>query len=111
MMCLQKEISQAFSNILKDGHIRLGVLQKFVNLYLKYHWVLDRIPTPPHCPFDRIVIEKLRNGKHLDRDINWTEMNCSTDYCALVVAAELAKGKNESIAEWELRVWLEESAS
>ena len=28
-------------------------------LYLKYLWCLGEICRPPHCPFDRMVIEEL----------------------------------------------------
>jgi hypothetical protein len=54
----------------KDGY-KYGVAQKLLNLVLKYLSCLDIITsTPPHCPVDRIVIDKTKyRGMK-----NWTEI-------------------------------------
>ncbi|MDE8740904.1 hypothetical protein PZA20_03625 [Pectobacterium polaris] len=42
----------------KDGY-KFGVAQKLLNLLLKYLWCLGHIPEPPHCPVDRLILEKV----------------------------------------------------
>jgi len=54
-----QDITNKYGKILKDNKFRVGRAQKLLNLYLKYLWVLGKIPNPPHCPFDRKIIEKL----------------------------------------------------
>ena len=79
---------------------KFGIAQKLLNLCLKYHWCLGRIETPPHCPVDRIVIEKTSfRGK-----LNWTAMKTRGEYAAVIADIDrLAKEKGLSIAEWELQ--------
>jgi hypothetical protein len=58
---------------------------------------LGLIETPPHCPFDRIIISQLE----LNNPPSWTKLNSVEEYRMLVNrASELAEPK--SIAEWEL---------
>jgi len=79
---------------------RLGSAAKALNLYLKYLWCLGRIPTPPHCPFDRRVIARLPT--HVQ--VAWTQMDDLREYQALVRAAAVC-ARGESLAEWELRIY------
>ncbi|MCI0561970.1 MAG: hypothetical protein MN733_26075 [Nitrososphaera sp.] len=58
-----------------DGY-KYGVAQKLLNLAVKYMWCLGHIKEPPHCPVDRIVINKT---KHKDK-INWTEIKKRKPY-------------------------------
>lgn len=96
---LKKAITNRFDDLLK-GQFRLGLAQKLLNLYLKYLWVLGWIPEPPHCPFDALVISRLR------QKAKWTVLDSVDDYKQLVGAARKAAGKEKiSIAEWELRLW------
>lgn len=90
-------VTENYSNILRDKKLRIGIGQKIINLYLKYLWCIDKIKTPPHCPFDRNIILLLDNKNNL----NWTEIDDVNIYKELV---ELAKNKAKSItiAEWEL---------
>lgn len=98
-------ISRAHSNILSGGRFRIGCAQKALNLFLKYLWCLGEIPTPPHCPFDGIIIGKLR----LEQPINWTTLDSLTGYQTLVDAAR-SKAGLRSLAEWELNVFKQPSA-
>lgn len=94
------KISQEYRAILSGNRLRIGRAQKVLNLYLKYLWALGRIPEPPHCPFDAIVIRELKLG------INFTKLDSISDYKLLVEAAKKISGeKNLSIAKWELRLW------
>lgn len=96
------EMSAEFENILNGKRFRIGTTQKILNLYLKYLWILDWAPEPPHCPFDSTIISKLGFGVR----IRWTEFDTEKDYNSLVTAA--AKKANDaklSIAQWELKVF------
>jgi hypothetical protein len=84
-------------------HLNFGVSQKLLNLYLKYLWCIDSIPTPPHFPVDRIIQEKLFK-KNLS---NWTEMKDEKPYLLIIEKAkEKAMQENiKSIAELELKIF------
>ena len=97
------------SHIIAKGEITLGVVQKLLNLYLKYQWCLSLVcmPPPPHCPFDRIVISKM----NLCNPPAWTQMNSVQEYEDLVnKASEEANKEGCTIAEWELNLFLENRA-
>jgi len=100
MINLKTRIDSKFPNILNCGEITLGVVQKILNLYLKYQWSLGNIPEPPNCPFDRIIIEKLK----IKPTPSWTTLNCPKDYLYLVERAKDIAGK-KSIAQWELEAF------
>ncbi len=98
---LTQEITAEYQDILHEGNFRIGITQKLLNLYLKYLWVSDRIPTPPHCPFDSIVISNLGL-----KNIKWTALKDIKEYKLLVEEAKkFTKGKNLSLSEWELELW------
>lgn len=93
--------SKAGANVLPPHAYKYGVAQKLLNLCLKYHWCVGRIEEePPHCPIDRIVIEKTSfRGK-----LNWTDIRSREQYAAVIgEIAKLARAENLSIAAWELR--------
>jgi thermostable 8-oxoguanine DNA glycosylase len=63
---------------------------------------LGCISEPPHCPFDRKIIGKLK----LDCKINFTKMDSADEYLKLVDAARnAAKSCGLSVAVWELKIW------
>jgi hypothetical protein len=70
-----------------------------LNLALKYYWCLGLIQEPPHCPVDKIIIDKtVFRGK-----INWTQMLTEREYLKVISAiGSLAEEQNCSIAQWEL---------
>lgn len=78
---------------------KYGVAQKLLNLALKYHWCLGLTTEPPHCPVDRIVINKTGyRGK-----INWTAITARADYEKVIDdVRRLSAAKAMSIAVWEL---------
>lgn len=86
---------------LNEGCLSFGVGQKMVNSYLKYLWCAGRIPTPPHCPFDDIIIRKLSLPPGCGP--KWTEAG-ESDYRLWVNAAKRLAGPR-SLAAWELEVW------
>lgn len=96
------EWSKEYSEIIKGGYLKIGISQKLINLYLKYQWCLGNIQHPPHCPFDRIIIQKLGYNSIP----NWTKLDSEKEYRELVSRAkEIAIKNNKSIAEWELSVF------
>ncbi|NTV48410.1 MAG: hypothetical protein HGB32_06590 [Geobacteraceae bacterium] len=82
----------------RDGY-KYGIAQKLLNLSLKYYWCLGLIAEPPHCPVDKIIIDKTEfRGK-----VNWTQMLAEEEYVDIISAIKvLAKKENCSIAQWEL---------
>lgn len=98
-----KVITSRHSKILYGGKLRIGSAQKMLNLYWKVSWLIKpKINTPIHCPFDSIIIKKL--GPEV-RHLKWTKVKRLEEYEALVKAAKKVSGKDESIAEWELRIY------
>lgn len=98
LLKVKATIVKNHSNLLRNGQITLGVIQKLVNLNLKYKWCLGWIKPPPHCPFDRIIITRLG----IRPMVSWISLNKTADYLKLVnKAAEKAGGYNK-IAGWEL---------
>ncbi len=97
---VKKWIDANYSHILTDGEIKFGVVQKLMNLYLKYQWCLGLVNMPPHCPFDRIIISEMK----LHKPPAWTKMNSVETYKMLVNKASELAGK-KAIAEWELDVF------
>jgi len=101
--------SKNFGEQFKEGHLRLGIIQKLFNLFLKYHWCLGNINTPPHFPIDRIIQKKLR----IKPLIAWTQLADMDEYIRIIDYAKtyLAdKSKIEcencdSIAELELKLF------
>lgn len=94
---LAAEISEQHAAILRDRRFRIGAAQKALNLFLKYLWCLDAIPTPPHCPFDQRIIAVLPTKVRC----NWTELDEVSGYQRLVDAARECAG-TVPLAEWEL---------
>jgi hypothetical protein len=85
---LADKLSKEFAQVLKGGRFRIGSAQKALNLYLKYLWCTEQIPTPPHCLFDNFIIGKLSGCN----SINWTTLDDVKDYRCLVVAARAMAG-------------------
>lgn len=85
----------------KDGY-RIGVAQKLLNLQLKYLWCTDLVAEPPHCPVDRVIINKTR----LRNQVSWTQMNSIDEYAEVISAIrEKSDASGCSLAQWELAVF------
>jgi hypothetical protein len=81
-----------------DGY-KYGVAQKLLNLAVKYLWCLGHIEEPPHCPIDRIVINKT---KFKDK-VNWTKITKRKQYEGVInEIKELSSAKHLTPAQWEL---------
>ena len=94
--------------ILSLAGYKYGVAQKLLNLVLKYHWCLSLIKEPPHCPVDRLVIDKTKfKGK-----INWTHITQRSEYQKVIEEIKcIAQKGNLSIPFWELKEFSRRKAS
>lgn len=97
---LSNDLSSSFTDYLRNGRFRIGIAQKALNLYLKYLWCVNLIATPPHCPFDSIIISHLPDCE----GVSWTSIDTIEDYQKLVEAAH-KKADGKPLAEWELEIW------
>jgi hypothetical protein len=97
---LANTLSCAHASILNGGRFRIGSAQKALNLYLKYMWCLGRIPAPPHCPFDLMVLSRLPGCS----DVRWTQLDSLPEYERIVSHAKIAAGDSH-LAEWELHLY------
>lgn len=76
---------------------KFGVAQKLLNLFLKYLWCLGHIAESPHCPVDRLILEKTAlRGK-----LNWTEITSASEYQKAI--RTVAEKSDLTLAEWELQ--------
>ncbi len=101
ILTLSSRLSSDHAEILQNGCFRVRLAQKALNLYLKYLWCLGVIPEPPHCPFDSLVIARLR-GYH--GPASWVILETEAEYRALIQAAK-ATAQGESLATWELKLY------
>lgn len=97
---LADQLSSEYSHILQ-GRFRIGTAQKALNLFLKYLWCAGEISTPPHCPLDFRIIQKLPSAYH---NVKWTQLDDLSLYQELITAAK-ACAAPDSLAEWELKEW------
>ncbi len=94
---LADRLSRNHASALVAGRFRIGPAQKALNLYLKYRWSAGWMPTPPHCPFDAVIMAALPYRAR----ISWTKLDSLDEYRALVTVARTVAGAL-SLAEWEL---------
>jgi len=83
---LARTLSKRHRKALTNGRFRIGSAQKALNLHLKMLWCLDRISTPPHCPFDRIVLSHVPGCE----GVNWTQFDSLAEYLHIVRCARAA---------------------
>jgi hypothetical protein len=60
---------------------------------------MDFIPEPPHCPVDRIILEKLGDPR------NWTQLDDIKEYQEIIESIRKLAG-DKSPSEWENDEWL-----
>jgi hypothetical protein len=97
---LAQTLSKKYPEALHGSRFRIGSAQKALNLYLKMLWCLDRIPTPPHCPFDAIVLSHIPGCQ----SVRWTQLDSLPEYQRIVRCARSA-ANGVSLAEWELHLY------
>lgn len=97
---LANSLSAEYAQVLADGRMKIGHAQKALNLYLKYMWCAGRIPEPPHCPFDRIVLQFVPECKNM----LWTRLDSMADYNRIVERSKIAAA-GQSLSVWELEIY------
>lgn len=97
---LAQTLSKQYPQALTGSRFRIGSAQKALNLYLKMLWCFDRIPTPPHCPFDAIVLSHVPGCELL----RWTQLDSLPEYRRIVRCAR-SETNGVSLAEWELHLY------
>jgi hypothetical protein len=106
---LAKFLNDSYKDILHDGEVSFGFAQKALNVYLKYLWCSDGRTIPPHCPFDSIILDKIKPRKKRKQprekfQARWTH-GTKDDYRDWVARARSKLRDSETLPEWELRVW------
>ena len=93
--------------LLRKERFRIGIALKALNLYLKNLWCLGQITTPPHCPLDRLIIDKLGLKWNERSQYDWTKLDDIEKYKELISRCDevARKEKYRNIAEWELKVY------
>lgn len=97
---LAKNISAKHRDVLTDESFRIGLAQKALNLYLKFYWCLGRIPMPPHCPIDAIVLKNVPDCEN----VRWTKITQIADYKEVIRKAILKAGELP-LSEWEMHIY------
>lgn len=85
--------------ILGPEGYKYGVAQKLLNLAVKYMWCLGHIKEPPHCPVDRIIIDKTK----FKNEVLWTKITKRKPYEDVIEEIKiLARANSLTPAQWEL---------
>ncbi len=95
-------LSTEFGPILIARRLRIGTVQKALNLYVKSLWCMEpNRPIPPHCPIDRIILEKA------GIDDSWTKLDSIDTYRVWMkkVRGRALQDGFDNLAEWELHSW------
>lgn len=88
------------AGVLGPAGYKIGVAQKLLNLQLKYMWCLGLAAEPPHCPVDRVMIQKTR----LRNRVAWTQIHSLPQYLEVIASLREVAG-SKSLAEWELEIY------
>lgn len=111
---LQKDLSLKWSSVLyphknnpyknkQAGWITFGRIQKLLNLYLKYHWSLNWIDEPLHCPIDSVILREIKEtGWNIPP---WTHPDFKKEEYNESIKKCKTKAKKLRIATWELEVF------
>lgn len=100
-----------------------GNAQKWLNMALKYLWLLDRLPEDIkeenlHAPIDSYILQKLKklgvqgvtgSGETFYYNKKcWSKIDKYNEYMELQVEIrERARAENKSVIEWENEAWIE----
>lgn len=99
-----------------------GNAQKWLNMALKYLWLLDMLPggidgALLHAPIDSYILQKLENsienisaenGSYKYNGETWSQLSDYEHYIELQKTIRtLAKADGKSVIEWENEAWIE----
>ena len=91
-------MTKNWGHILVGGKLRFGTSQKALNLYLKFLWRLEKIPEPPHCPVDGVILKSIRVPDA------WTQSDNPDQYKDWISKIRV-KAAPKSVAMWEYEIW------
>lgn len=79
------ELNEKYSNLFRLGQcITVGIAQKWVNMTLKYLWILgvydDEYENRLEIPMDRYILEEMKVQSDLIPDKGWSEYNDIKQY-------------------------------
>lgn len=98
---LADDLTREHGACLYQGRMRIGTVQKLLNLFLKYLWCAGMVPEPPHCPIDSIILRKLGLAGTL-----WTTLDSADGYKNIILQAKKTATENgTSLSQWELKVF------
>ncbi len=83
------EMTRDHAPMLANGTMQYGNAQKFVNLFLKYMWVMGLCPEPPHFPVDSVIQKEIHGFKTL----KWTNMGMGQYAEVINAARRVAEGQ------------------
>ncbi len=121
MGTMNTAVFQDDSLILKSNSFTYGLAQKWVNMTLKYLWLLDRLPEgltakSLHVPIDSFILEKLQeeNVDEIRKDgdtykykgKSWSQLDDYDVYLDIQTKIGQIAGKTFPI-EWEGSAWMD----
>lgn len=121
MGTMNTAVFQDDSLILKSNSFTYGLAQKWVNMMLKYLWLLDKLPEgltekSLHVPIDSFILEKLQeeNVDEIKRDgdtykyigKSWSQLDDYDVYLDIQTKIGQIAGKTFPI-EWEGSAWMD----
>lgn len=116
---IESTMNDKKSELLKEK-FTIGQAQKWVNMTLKYLWLLDMLPegiseTDLHVPIDSFILKALeknisdishKDGTYKYKEDAWSRMDKYENYkCLQDKIKEVAKGSNP--IDWESKAWIE----
>lgn len=96
---LVADVIQTHAGALKGVRLRIGPPQEALNLYLEYLWCLGKIPGPPHCPVDSIVLQAAGAT-----GVAWTQMDLLGAYRHCIDEIRLKAGK-QGVTRRKYETW------
>jgi hypothetical protein len=101
-------LTNEFKNDLIGKHLRIGISQKMISLYLKYLWLLGN---EDKKPLFAVLDQKILNLARIKN--NWTELDSIEEYARIILKIDkFAKSQKSKTgenyfdgAEWEADKW------
>jgi len=96
------QLSNQYGHILLEKRLRIGTVQKTLNLYLKFLWCLELVQEePPHCPVDRVILATAGIVG------NWTQLDDIDLYMDWInQLRQVAQNQGyPTLSAWEISIW------
>lgn len=114
LISIRDPLQVVHAEVLRNGILTIGVVQKAFSLYLKYTWLVgDSTKKPYYPPLDSRVISETRKFQHKeDKYASFKKLNDICVYCRIMQAVtKHAKNKDfGSATDWELGFWVDDDS-